>query len=104
MGRFLFLLILLGTSTPSIPGAPVPSRPNLLLLLADDQMHRALGLLGELEVKTPNLDRLARRGMLFTHCFNQGGWSGAVCVPSRTMLNTGHTVWDCRDGTNSAAL
>src|ERR1051325_3730744 len=84
--------------------APGQERPNFLFLLSDDQTYRALGLLGELEVKTPNLDRLARRGLLFTHCFNQGGWSGAVCIPSRTMLNTGRTVWQCRDGTNSAAL
>src|SRR5207249_2477944 len=75
-------------------------RPNFLFLLSDDQTHRALGLLGELEVKTPNLDRLARRGMLFTHCFNQGGWSGAVCIPSRTMLATGRHLWECRGGTN----
>ncbi len=78
-------------------------RPNFLFLLSDDQSHRALSLLGELEVKTPNLDRLAQRGMLFTHCFNQGGWSGAVCIPSRTMLLTGRHVWECR-GTNGQNL
>jgi choline-sulfatase len=71
-------------------------RPNFLLLLSDDQTYRALGRLRELAVKTPNLDRLARRGMLFTHCFNQGGWSGAVCIPSRMMLNTGRTLWQSR--------
>ncbi|MDB6055343.1 MAG: hypothetical protein JWN25_2866 [Verrucomicrobiales bacterium] len=69
-------------------------RPNFLLLLSDDQTFRALGCLGELDVQTPNLDRLAKRGTLFTHCFNQGGWSGAVCIPSRTMLNTGRTLWE----------
>jgi choline-sulfatase len=78
-------------------------QPNFLFLFSDDQTFRALGQLGELEVKTPNLDRLAKRGMLFTHCFNQGGWSGAVCIPSRTMLNTGRTVWQCR-GTNEADI
>ena len=76
--------------------APGQERPSFLFLLSDDQTFRALGLLGELEVKTPNLDRLATRGMLFTHCFYQGGWSGAVCIPSRTMLNTGRTLWQCR--------
>jgi arylsulfatase A-like enzyme len=80
--------------------APGRERPNFLVLLSDDQTYRALGVLGKLEVKTPNLDRLARRGMLFTHCFNQGGWSGAVCIPSRTMLNTGRTLWASR-GTNA---
>lgn len=79
--------------------APGNARPNILFLFSDDQTYRALGLLGELEVKTPNLDRLARRGTLFTHCFNQGGYSGAVCIPSRTMLNTGRHVWECRDAT-----
>src|SRR5688572_3841655 len=78
-------------------------RPNFLLLLSDDQAHRALSRMGELEVRTPNLDRLAKRGTLFTHCFNQGGWSGAVCVPSRTMLNTGRTLWNCRS-TNGAGI
>src|SRR5437763_13234525 len=75
-------------------------RPNFLFLFSDDQTFRALGRLGELEVKTPNLDRLAKRGLLFTHCFNQGGWSGAVCIPSRTMLNTGRTLWQSRGSTN----
>lgn len=83
--------------------APEQDRPNFLFLFSDDQAHRALGLLGELEVKTPHLDRLARRGMLFTHCFNPGGYSGAVCIPSRTMLNTGRTLWQCR-GPNNQGL
>lgn len=80
--------------------APGQARPNFLLLLSDDQTYRALGLLGELPVRTPNLDRLAKRGLTFTHCFNQGGFSGAVCIPSRMMLNTGRTVWQCRGSKN----
>ncbi len=83
--------------------APGRERPNFLFLFSDDQTYRTLGLLGELEVKTPHLDRLAKRGMLFTHCFNQGGWRGAVCVPSRMMLNTGRTVWQCRS-TNEQSI
>lgn len=105
--RFAALLAFCLTIIPSFSAnrfaAPGEDRPNFLLLLSDDQTYRALGSLGELEVKTPNLDRLARRGLLFTHCYNQGGWSGAVCIPSRTMLNTGRTVWDCR-GTNGQGI
>jgi len=78
-------------------------RPNILFLFSDDQTHHALGRLRELEIKTPNLDRLANRGILFTHCFNQGGWSGAVCIPSRAMLNTGRTVWQSR-GSNGQGI
>jgi choline-sulfatase len=55
-----------------------------------------LGIEGQLQVLTPRLDQLARNGLRFTHCFNQGGYSGAVCIPSRAMLNTGRTVWQCR--------
>jgi choline-sulfatase len=84
-------------------------RPNFLLLLSDDHAHRALGMLRQCEVRTPNLDRLAKRGMVFTHAFNPGGWSGAVCVPSRTMLNTGRSLWRSRqlhvkEGAERAAL
>ena len=43
--------------------------------------------------RLPNLDRLARRGTSFTNAYNMGAWGGAVCVASRTMLNTGRFVW-----------
>ncbi len=110
-GSFVFGTLSLLMTLLSATGALAESRfaekgkdrPNFLLLLSDDQTFRTLGLLNELEIKTPNLDRLAQRGMVFTHCFNQGGWSGAVCIPSRTMLNTGRTLWNSR-GTNAGAI
>ena len=72
------------------PGAPAAQRPpNFLFLIADDLTWRGVRALGNREIRTPNLDRLAQRGCTFTHCFHQGSWSGAVCVPSRTMLNSG---------------
>lgn len=52
-----------------------------------------IGALGNPEIKTPHLDTLVKDGTTFTHCFNQGSWSGAVCVASRTMLITGQTVY-----------
>ena len=71
-----------------------PSRPNIVFIFADDQCFRTINALGAKEVETPNLDSLARRGTTFTHAFNMGSWSGAVCVASRTMLNTGRFVWN----------
>lgn len=68
-------------------------QPNVLFLFADDLTHDALGCLSQGEVQTPNLDRLAERSKVFTHAYNMGSWSGAVCVASRTMLNTGKHVW-----------
>ena len=50
--------------------------------------------MGNDEIETPNLDRLVRNGVTFTHAYNQGAWHGAVCVASRTMLNTGRFLWN----------
>ncbi len=68
-------------------------KPNILFIFADDQCFDTLRSLGNDEVQTPNLDRLVRSGVTFTHAYNMGSWSGAVCVASRTMLNSGRFVW-----------
>ncbi|MCP4856340.1 MAG: sulfatase-like hydrolase/transferase [Fuerstiella sp.] len=68
-------------------------QPNLLFLFADDQAYHTIHAMGNEEIRTPNLDRLVKRGTTFTHAYNQGGWNGAVCTASRTMLNTGLYLW-----------
>ena len=70
-------------------------RPNFLFLFTDDQAFSTINALNNPEVRTPNMDRLVRRGTTFTHCFHQGAWHGAVCVASRAMLNTGRYIWTC---------
>jgi len=70
-----------------------PTRPNFLFILTDDQSFTALGRAGNHQIKTPNLDSLAAGGTQFTHVFNQGSWSPAVCAPSRAMINTGRTLY-----------
>ena len=67
--------------------------PNFLFILSDDQTFDAIGRAGAWSISTPNLDRLAQRGTTFSHVYNMGAWNGAVCVASRTMLNTGRSVW-----------
>jgi arylsulfatase A-like enzyme len=67
--------------------------PNILFIFADDQCYNTIRELGNQEVITPTLDELARQGTVFTTCYNMGGWHGAVCVASRTMLNTGKFLW-----------
>ena len=71
--------------------------PNVLFLFADDMTYEAVHALGNTEIETPHLDRLVAQGTTFTHAYNQGGWHGAVCVASRTMLNTGRFLWDARE-------
>ncbi len=70
------------------------AKPNVLFLFADDYTYEAVRAFGHTDIDTPNLDRLATRGTTFTRAYNMGSWSGAVCVASRTMLNTGRSVWD----------
>lgn len=75
--------------------APARRKPNFLVVVADDQCYRTIHALNNPEVRTPTFDRLVARGTVFTHCFHQGSWTGAVCVASRAMLHTGRFVWKC---------
>lgn len=70
--------------------------PNILFLFADDQTYEAINALGCDELHTPNLNLLVRNGVTFTHAYNMGAWHGAVCVASRTMLNTGRFLWEAK--------
>jgi len=68
-------------------------KPNILFIFADDQCFETIHAYGLTDIDTPNLDKLVERGTTFTHAYNMGSWSGAVCVASRHMLNTGAFVW-----------
>jgi choline-sulfatase len=59
--------------------------PNILLILTDDQGHWAMGCAGNREIRTPDLDRLARTGMRFDNFF----CASPVCSPARASLLTG---------------
>jgi arylsulfatase A-like enzyme len=81
---------------PSDIGAAVVSktmdRPNIIYILADDLGYGDLGVYGQKKMKTPNIDKLAAEGMLFTQHYA----GSTVCAPSRSALmtgmHTGHTV------------
>lgn len=80
-----------------IPSLAFAEQPNFLFIFADDQCFQTIHELGNSEVETPNLDQLARSGVTFDHTYNMGGWNGAICVASRTMLNTGRFIWSAND-------
>ncbi len=82
------LLPLLGALSASLWGA-ASARPNILLVTADDMSWPYMSIAGCKAVNTPNLDRLARSGVLM-----RNGFSGAPgCSPSRATLLTGRHVW-----------
>ena len=68
-------------------------KPNILFIFTDDQTYDSIRALGNQEVITPNMDRLATDGTAFLNVYNPGGWHGAVCVASRCMMNTQRFLW-----------
>ena len=68
-------------------------RPNILFLIADDHRHDALAHRGDPVVQTPHLDQLAAAGASFTHAYNMGSYTAAVCIASRAMLHTGRSLF-----------
>lgn len=69
------------------------SKPNILLLLADDQRTDTIGAWGNPMIQTPALDRLVERGFSLERTYCLGSPHGAVCVPSRAMLHTGQAYF-----------
>lgn len=65
---------------------------NVVFIFADDQRADTIAALGNPVIKTPNLDRLVKRGVAFTRAYMQGGNQGATCVPSRAMLLSGRSL------------
>ena len=70
----------------AVSAAAKSARPNFVFIFADDLGWGDLGCYGNRQIKTPNLDELARKGMLFTQFYV----NGSVCSPSRTAFMTGH--------------
>ena len=59
------------------------TRPNIIIIMTDDMGFSDIGCYGS-EIETPNLDKLAKKGLRFTQFYNEG-----VCVPTRVSLLTG---------------
>ena len=81
--RCLFLFLIIIACFSSCKKDKINDRPNILLIIADDLGYSDLGCYGS-EISTPNLDRLAENGILFTEFYNS-----ARCCPSRASVLTG---------------
>ena len=69
-------------------------RPNFLFVLVDDQSPFDLKIYDSNSVlETPNIDQIAKEGMVFDDARHMGSWSGAVCTPSRHMIMCGRSLW-----------
>jgi arylsulfatase A-like enzyme len=111
-GRLLALLSALAVAAVAVGPRSLPAaaeapsrRPNILFILTDDQRWDTLGAAGNRIVRTPNLDRLARQGVLFTNSFG----TTPVCYASRATLYSGqynrrHRIESFADVFTRAAL
>ena len=101
MTRYTKSLILIVVATvviASSSSAVTDGRPNLLFIVVDDQSPFDLKVYNPASsLETPNIDRLAREGMVFDGAYHMGAWAGGVCTPSRHMIMSGRTLWHIPD-------
>jgi arylsulfatase A-like enzyme len=81
---------LLAISSPAVEN----ERPNIILLLTDDQSYNSLGYAGNTQVKTPSLDRLASEGLIFDGAYD----TTSICMASRAQVMTG--MYEYKTGCN----
>lgn len=74
----------LGTAAATV-AAQAPKRPNILFILPDQLRAQALGCMGDVNVQSPHIDRLAREGLTFRHTIA----NTPVCCPARAVMLTG---------------
>ncbi len=88
------------TLAAKVPAADPAPRPNVVVLIADDWSFPHAGVYGDKMVKTPNFDRVAKEGVLFTRSY----CASPSCTPSRGALLTGKAVHRLENGGNLWSL
>lgn len=83
LAPLFFTAVSMTLLTPVVTQAEKP-QTNIILIMADDVGYECFGCYGSKQYSTPNIDRMAARGMLFDHCYSQ-----PLCTPSRVKLMTG---------------
>ena len=61
------------------------NRPNFIIIYTDNQGYGDLGCFGSIDIRTPNIDRMAKEGIKFTEFYS----ASPICSPSRAALLTG---------------
>jgi len=88
--KYFFTIIFLLTVISAT--AQKPTKPNIIFIFADDLGYGDIGCYGQQKIETPNIDKLAQKGMKFMQFYS----GSTVCAPSRssflTGLHTGHTA------------
>lgn len=83
---FVYLLAL--TACGKIADEAAKERPNILFIMSDDHAYQAISAYSDHLIQTPNIDRIAKEGLLFTNACV----TNSICAPSRATILTGkHT-------------
>ena len=84
------------TAATALSAAPAPAQPNIVILIADDLGFGDIGCYGAKasSIPTPNLDRLAAKGLRFTRAYA----TASICTPSRYSLLTAEYAWRSKKG------
>ncbi|HLP37696.1 arylsulfatase [Lacibacter sp.] len=96
--QIISVLFLFAYKTETVAAQTNPSRPNIIIIMADDLGYSDLGCFGG-EINTPNLDRLANNGLRMTNFYNN-----SRCCPTRASLLTGQYAHKVGLANNGNAL
>ena len=88
----IFLSLLFFSSV----GIAQNKRPNILVIMGDDISRTSMGVYGNTFIKTPNFDRIAKEGVLFTNAYV----CNPKCSPSRACFLTGRYSWQLEEAAN----
>ncbi|WP_411828170.1 sulfatase-like hydrolase/transferase [Luteolibacter sp. AS25] len=84
-------------------GVHAAEKPNVFFIFTDDQSYETIRAYGLTDIDTPNLDRLVNEGASFKKAYNMGSWAGAVCIASRSCMNSGSFLWKAENATKQIA-
>ncbi|MEM8969878.1 MAG: sulfatase-like hydrolase/transferase, partial [Bacteroidota bacterium] len=83
---FLVVLIVIWSCQPEVQQEEeTAQRPNILFIMSDDHAYQAISAYSDKLIETPNIDRIAQEGMLFTNACVPN----SICAPSRAVILTG---------------
>ncbi|MDV7185882.1 sulfatase-like hydrolase/transferase [Lutibacter sp. TH_r2] len=92
----IVLLLLAVVNSTQLFSQKRSKKPNVLVIYTDDHRYTGVHALGNMAVKTPNIDALVHEGIAFTNTYLMGSFSGATCMPSRAMLHTGRQLFNLK--------
>jgi arylsulfatase A-like enzyme len=86
LSALCFCLIFVACGNPDpVAEEAQPDRPNIIFIMSDDHAYQAISAYSDRLIQTPNIDRLAAEGMLFTNACV----TNSICAPSRAVILTG---------------